>query len=571
MTAKVASLEERASRKSPNAGGFSYAVLVQYPGPALFCDGDGPPTGLNAEGEQLAACLLQFPQALLLEKITALCAQVRRSGATLKQVFPVEISGACQWIDAAFISDCAGGVVILGRNTTIDVNMRTALVESRQRYKDLVEISSDFAWETDANGVFTFVSPRGAMGFSAKDIVGQPARSFLFGSDTAPQRFVFETDELLEQAELWLRDATGNPVCLLASATPLRNAGGCLVGVRGVCRDITTDRLREIELTRHKKREQIIAYIVEAVRSEAKPANMLNAAVKSVSEARSATSCAVFKISGAGNLTLAAKHGDIPNGRHLVAAINRLDRTVGTQEILLDGSRILVAPTHYRGSLNGAALLCRSAATPPWDDDDKLLLQAVAGQLGIALQQIDDQQELMRLSRTDPLTGLFNRRAFMDELNRAMERTRRNCASSAILYLDLNNFKHVNDTLGHEAGDKVLKKLSGILTGITRSYDFVARLGGDEFVVWLENVDKETARRRAANVLASRRILCDTPILAPNKQLGLSIGIAVFEHDYPETPQELMSRADEAMYRAKNNNKQDIAIARHKRSGRLDS
>ena len=125
--------------------------------------------------------------------------------------------------------------------------------------------------------------------------------------------------------------------------------------------------------------------------------------------------------------------------------------------------------------------------------------------------------------------------------------------------------------LGHEAGDKVLKKLSGILTGITRSYDFVARLGGDEFVVWLENVDKETARRRAANVLASRRILCDTPILAPNKQLGLSIGIAVFEHDYPETPQELMSRADEAMYRAKNNNKQDIAIARHKRSGRLGS
>ena len=568
MTARVASIAEHTARVPPDMGAVSRAILVNYPGPALWCDGIGPPTALNAEGERLAACLTQGPQVSLLEKLKELCAQVTRRGATLKYLFAIDIDGASQSIDAAFIAVGDGDVIILGRAATLDVNMRTALVESRQRYKDLVEISSDFAWETDANGVFTFVSPRGALGFAASEIVGRPARSFLCDPDTVPQNFAFETDELLEHVELWLKDATGNPVCLLASAMPLRHADGSMSGVRGVCRDVTADRLRENELTRHKKRERIIAYIVEAVRNEAKPGNMLNAAVKSVSQARSATSCAVYKIGDSGKLNLAAKHGALPNSRHLAAAINGLDRSSGTRETLLDGFRILIEPTHYRGAPNGATLLCRSATTPPWDDDDKLLLQAVAGQLGIALQQIDDQQELMRLSRTDPLTGLFNRRAFLEELKPAMERTRRNRASSAILYLDLNNFKHVNDTLGHEAGDRVLKRLPGILTGITRSYDFVARLGGDEFVVWLENVDKETARRRALAVMASKRTLCDSPIRTPGKQLGLSIGIAVFEHDYPETPEELMPRADEAMYRAKNNNKQDIAIARHRRSGR---
>ncbi|MEX2615356.1 MAG: diguanylate cyclase [Alphaproteobacteria bacterium] len=568
VTARVASIEDHATRIPPDTIRVSHAILVNYPGPALLCDGIGPPTALNAEGERLAACLLQLPQVSQLEKVNELCAQAMRRGATLKYMFSIDIDGASQSIDAAFMAVGDGNVVILGRTATLDVNMRTALVESRQRYKDLVEISSDFAWETDANGIYTFVSPRGAMGFAASEIVGRPARSFLYVPDAVPQNFVFETEELLEHVELWLKDATDNPVCVLASAIPLRHADGSLTGVRGVCRDVTADRVRENELTRHKKREQIISYIVEAVRNEAKPGNMLNAAVKSVSQARSATSCAVFKVGESGKLTLAAKHGVVPNGRHLAAAINSLDRAIGTQETLLDGFRILVEPTHYREAPNGATLLCRSAATPPWDDDDKLLLQAVAGQLGIALQQINDQQELVRLSRTDPLTGLFNRRAFLQELRPAMERTQRNRASSAILYLDLNNFKHVNDTLGHEAGDQVLKRLSGILTGITRSYDFVARLGGDEFVVWLENVDKETAFRRARTVLASKRILCDSPIRTPGKQLGLSIGIALFEHDYPETPEELMSRADEAMYRAKNNNKQDIAIARHRRSGR---
>ena len=546
-------------------------MLVNYPGPAIFCNGIDAPTGLNAEGEQFAALLMDFPQHTLFESFRGFCAQVLRNGETLKKLFSVEINGVCQWIDATFLSDGTRGVLVLGRNATREINLRNALVESRQRYKDLVEISSDFAWETDAKGVFTFVSPRGAMGFSAGDIVGKAARSFLFVPDTAQQDFVFETAKRLEQAELWLRDAGGNPVCLLASATPLHDANGCFSGARGVCRDVTADRLRENELTRHKKRERIIAYIVEAVRNEAKPGNMLKAAVKSVSQARTQTSCAVFKVDVAGNLALAAKHGALPQGRHLAAAINALDRKTGSQETLLDDYRILVEPTHYRSVPNGMTLLCRNASTPPWDEDDKLLLQAVAGQLGIALQQIDDQQELTRLSRTDPLTGLFNRRAFLEELVPAMERTRRNRASSAILYLDVNNFKHVNDTLGHDAGDKVLKRLSGLLTGITRSYDFVARLGGDEFVVWLENVDKEIARRRARAVLASKRILCTTPSSSPEKELGLSIGIALFEHNYPETAQDLMSRADEAMYRAKNNNKQDIAIARHKRSGRRDA
>ena len=84
------------------------------------------------------------------------------------------------------------------------------------------------------------------------------------------------------------------------------------------------------------------------------------------------------------------------------------------------------------------------------------------------------------------------------------------------------------------------------------------------FVVWLENGDKETARCRAVAILASSRMLAEEVSLDPTKKLGLSIGIAILNTDHPESAQELMSRADDAMYHAKNNNKKNIAIARHK-------
>lgn len=459
-----------------------------------------------------------------------------------------------------------GATVLIGRDSTLDVNMRSALIESRRRYKDLVEISSDFAWETAANGAFSFVSPQGALGYPANALVGMAARDLLLDPESAPLAFAFETEQPIERSELWLKSASAEPVCVLASALPLFDRAGGRRGARGVCRDITLERMHENDLARHKVREQVVAFVVDAIRNEAKPANMLTTAVTSLGRAMTATSCAVYQIGDAGKFTRAARYGALPDGRRLAPALKRSGAGIEIVADRITGHEILIVATHYRGHANGAMLLCRDSGAAAWNDEDRLLLNAVAGQLGIALQQISDQRELVRLSRTDSLTGLLNRRAFMDELARAMERTRRGGATSAVLYMDLNNFKAVNDRHGHAEGDNVLKQLSRILRGSTRRYDFVARLGGDEFAIWMENIEKKSLRHRTRAIIQGSQALFGASA-ATGKPLGLSIGVALQRPDSPETPEQILKRADAAMYRAKISKKRNVALARSRHRG----
>jgi diguanylate cyclase (GGDEF)-like protein len=331
-------------------------------------------------------------------------------------------------------------------------------------------------------------------------------------------------------------------------------------GARGVCRDITLERVAENDLARHKAREQVVDFVVDAIRNEAKPANMLTTAVTSLGRAMTVTSCAVYQVNAPGKLTRAARYGALPNGRRLAAALKRSQSKTGIVAEQIPGYEILILSTHYRGHANGAMLLCRDSNAATWSDEDRLLLRAVSGQLGIALQQIADQQELMRLSRTDSLTGLLNRRAFMDELTGAIERTRRNGESSAVLYLDLDNFKTVNDLYGHAEGDNVLKQIAHILRSSTRRYDYVARLGGDEFAIWIENIDKKSLRRRIAAIIASSGEIFANKGTA-EAPLGLSVGAALHQLGSRETPEQILKRADAAMYQGKNSKTKNVVFA----------
>jgi len=538
------------------------SLLAALPGPILYLDATGNFTGANDAGEHLRENLSQPVIATLREH----AAHVLATGETLTHRFTIADGGATRTIESSMVRAGHGTALLFGRDSTLDVNMRSALIESRRRFKDLVEISSDFAWETTANGKFSFVSPQGALGYPADVLVGMAARDLLLDPDSAPRAFAFETARRLEQSELWLKNAAAEPVCVLASALPLFDRAGQRTGARGVCRDITLERMRENDLARHKAREQVVAFVVDAIRNEAKPTNMLTTAVTSLGRAMSATSCAVYQMGEAGKLTRAARYGVLPDGRRLAAAVKRSG--AGT-EIVADritGHEILIVATQYRSHANGAMLLSRETGAADWSDEDRLLLNAVAGQLGIALQQISDQQELMRLSRTDSLTGLLNRRAFMDELARAMERSRRGGATNAVLYMDLNNFKAVNDRLGHAEGDNVLKQLAQILRRSTRRYDYVARLGGDEFVIWMEDIEKKSLRRRIREIDKNCQNLF-RPSAVTSQPLGLSIGIALQTPNSSESPEQILKRADTAMYRAKKSKNRNIALARSRGRG----
>lgn len=174
------------------------------------------------------------------------------------------------------------------------------------------------------------------------------------------------------------------------------------------------------------------------------------------------------------------------------------------------------------------------------------LVQDVSAKIQIARQQ-------HYLAQHDPLTGLFNRSAFHDRLGSALTRVRRHAGMVALLFIDLDGFKRVNDDEGHRAGDEVLRIVAQRLVHAVREHDTVARLGGDEFLVMLDaDVTYEMPRSVGERIIETLR----QPIVIDGRslQVGASIGVAM--HPPLEGDIEvLMGRADQAMYTAKRTGK----------------
>ena len=185
--------------------------------------------------------------------------------------------------------------------------------------------------------------------------------------------------------------------------------------------------------------------------------------------------------------------------------------------------------------------------------DDGKVTNYVASFIDIS-QRKSAEDEIKHLAFYDPLTGLPNRRLLLDRLRHALAASARNETVGALLFIDLDNFKTLNDTLGHDKGDLLLESVSRRLIASVREHDTVARLGGDEFVVMLENLSEDPKDAAGEAGLVGEKILL--AIDEPHHLAGLthhstaSIGIALFAQQ-TDTVDELLRRADLAMYQAK--------------------
>jgi len=193
------------------------------------------------------------------------------------------------------------------------------------------------------------------------------------------------------------------------------------------------------------------------------------------------------------------------------------------------------------------------------EQPDAVLLQtvgAIGSQIGQFVARRQAEELIRYLAKYDELTGLPNRNMFHDRLQHAFAQVQRHARLLAILFIDLDRFKNVNDTLGHEAGDQVLMQVAQRLRGCLRHSDTVGRLGGDEFVVLIEDLP------RLANAAAVAQKILDAvarPFFlgAQELHIGASIGISVYPEDGKD-PQTLLQRADAAMYRAKQRGKNNF-------------
>ena len=444
--------------------------------------------------------------------------------------------------------------LMLGNDTTYDHNLRTALMDSRQRYKDFVECSSDFAWETNADGRFEFVSPGGALGYTAEHITTRRPGEFEAHSDS--KRLPFHAREAKENIDVWMRSAAGDERCLSTSCVPRFDADGCWLGARGVCHDVTELRRREAELKRAQNRERLLAELVNTIRDEVDSRKVLRRAAVATGHALGAKLCCIYRLQAGDTFENAAVFGDGP-----VEAINELVASGAmSSETETDLGRVLPAEIRLRDRIVGIICLYREFSVTEWGADDRALLGGVAAHLGIAIEQIANHEALTALSREDELTGLLNRRAFMAEVEKRISSARRSGRKAALLYADLDNFKPVNDVHGHGKGDAALKAWAKILCEGGRCSDIIARLGGDEFALWIEDTTLEGARARGARLISGADRLA--PFSAgPDKPLAASVGIAVFDPRTGEPLKGLIARADASMYQAKRAGKATLSVA----------
>jgi len=216
--------------------------------------------------------------------------------------------------------------------------------------------------------------------------------------------------------------------------------------------------------------------------------------------------------------------------------------------------RFLGMPAMLNGQLIGILALANSERD--YDLQDLKVVERLASLYALAFQKQRNEARIEFLAHHDPLTGLVNRHLFNDRLESGLTLARRNKEQLALLFIDLNDFKLINDTLGHEAGDHVLQEVARRLLDAGRGSDTVARLGGDEFMIILNALRDKKAAEGVADKILHR--LCQ-PILVNEKvcSIGACIGISIYPED-GEDAETLLRKADKAMYCVKQNRVSDF-------------
>jgi diguanylate cyclase (GGDEF)-like protein/PAS domain S-box-containing protein len=409
-----------------------------------------------------------------------------------------------------------------------------ALRASEQTYRNLVETSSELIWSLDAGLRWTYLNAAGAggvYGCEPAELLGQPfferVALELRERDRAVFPRVLAGESVFGHESRHVR-RDGSFVDLSFNAIPLRGPRGDIVGVTGTARDITEQKRAAAAL--HES--------VERLRLAVDAADLYHWEWDAQSDALhwGRVPEIVGRLGGARTWT------------ELVALVHPDDRERydAAGRAAVERAEALEIEYRLRGAEGRAAWL-GSRGVPVRDSGGRVL--RIIGVSQDITERKRREDEVCFLAYHDSLTSLPNRRLLDDRLQQAIFQAQRHDGRVAAMLVDLDNFKQVNDTAGHRAGDAVLREVAERLSGCVRRADTLARHGGDEFVIVLAGLQVE----RDCQVVAEkvlRELGTGFQVEGSTFMLGASIGISIFPSDAADGDT-LLRNADAAMYRAK--------------------
>jgi diguanylate cyclase (GGDEF)-like protein/PAS domain S-box-containing protein len=397
--------------------------------------------------------------------------------------------------------------------------------QREDRYRVIVETTSQGVWTIDPEDRTTFANDVLAemLGYEPAEMLGRSTTDFWDPAVVAERQLALQRrrDGVSEHVEVLLRTKDGRPLWTLMATSPLYDAEGDYAGALAMVTDITDRKAAELESAHLAAIVQSATLGIAGMSTDGLIESWNDAAARLYGHSAA-------DVSGQASWTLLSRNP--AEHRELVAraAAGEKVEQFDSEDLRKDGTTLDVSltlsPIHDAlGRVIGVSRIARD----------------------ISLRKTMER-ELRYLAEHDWLTGLYNRRRLMSELERCLAYTRRYGRGGAVLVIDVDNFKLVNDSRGHDAGDRTLRSIADALKRQTRDTDVVARVGCDEFAVVLPEAGEDEALEFAASVRSA--LSSATP-----QQVTVSIGIGLLMPEQELTADDALVAADIAQYEAKQN------------------
>jgi len=411
-----------------------------------------------------------------------------------------------------------------------------ALRKSEAMYRNLVETSNDLVWSVDSTGRWTYLSPaavRRIYGRPPEELLGREFREVLAQEvgerDLAVFRRILGGDGVFDFETRHLR-RDGSHVDLSFNAVPLRDAQGAVIGATGTARDITTEKAAAAALYENVEKLRLAVDAAELVYWEWE---------RDTDRLHWGRDPSALVGEAGGRSPRWSEYLEIvhPEDRErYLAAVNAAWEQVGacTNEyrVIRQDGRVAWLSSHGKTLADASGRVYR-----------------MIGVSQDITERKRQEEEARFLAYHDTLTGLPNRRLLDDRLRQAVFLAQRRDSRVALMVVDLDRFKQVNDALGHRAGDAVLREAAHRIAGCLRKADTLARHGGDEFVVVIPVLQLDTDCQVVAEKIL-RSLEPSFRVDGRDFSIGASIGISLYPTDAGDG-EALLRNADVAMYRAK--------------------